>query len=107
MTQLQPLENAIRDEFSCHYLPEELPPQWDELFLSRDLPAKAEKSAKRLRHKLGADQAQELAVMLREAANSSAHSLVTLISDVTSVDWTEEQDWPVLQTLLRSIANKI
>lgn len=107
MTQLQPLENAIRDEFSCHYLPEELPPQWTETFLSRDLPAKAEKSAKRLRHKLGTDQAQQLAALLREAANSSTHSLVALVADVTSIDWTEEQDWPVLQALLRSIADKI
>ena len=107
MAQQQELEAAIRSEFSSHYLPEELPPQWNETFLSRDVPRRAEKSAKRLRHAVGATRVQELAALLRDVASSPKHPLVDMISDTTAIDWTTEEDWPILQALLLSIATQL
>ena len=101
------IDDALRDEFSCHYLADELPPQWDDMFLTQRLPARADASAKRLHHKVGDDQAPKLATQLREAASSQHHTVVAMICDVTSIDWTEEADWPVLQRLLRQIADKL
>lgn len=107
MTQQQEMEAAIRSEFSSHYLPEELPPQWSETFLSRDLPRRAEKSAKRLSHAVGAHRAQDLAMLLRNVAGSPKHPVVDMISDTTSIDWTTEEDWPILEALLLSIAAQL
>ena len=101
------IDDALRDEFSCHYLADELPPQWDDAFLTQRLPARAEASAMRLLHKVGDDHAPALATLLREAASAPDHTVVAMICDVTSVDWTDGADWPVLQRLLRQIADKL
>ena len=101
------INDALRDEFSCHYLADELPPQWDDAFLTQRLPARAEASAVRLRHKVGDDHAPALATLLREAASAPDHAVVAMICDVTSIDGTNGADWPVLQRLLRQIADKL
>ena len=107
MSQRLSIEEALRDEFACHYLADELPTTWDDVFLAQKWPARAEASAKRLNHKVDADKAQELAVLLRDAAGTPTHPIIAMICDVTSIEWTESADWPVLQRLLSLIADKL
>lgn len=88
-------------------LADELPPQWNDEFLTQRLPAMAEASPTRLRHLVGDDRAPALTARLREAASAPDHAVITIICDVTSIEWTAEAGWPVLQRLLRQIADKL
>lgn len=106
MPRLRSIEEALDQEFTCYYMADVLP-QWDSAFLTEGLADMAKDSAKRLRHSVGDDQAPILAARLREAADAQGHALVAMICDVTWIEWTEEENWPVLQRLLRLIADQI
>jgi len=101
------LDRAILSELGCYYQPDELPIEWDERFFKEDLPRLAAKSAERLKERVEVDRLPDLAQLLREAATSSAHPLVTQASMESMLDWEDDEHWPMLQALFRSIADQL
>ena len=101
MTHSAELEEIIRKEFSCYYMADELP-GWNQL--EQELPEMARRSAVRLKHGLGNNEAQELIKLLEISSQDPNHSVIQTICDATLIDWAEEpQDWSVLQKLLHLI----
>ncbi len=102
------IEKAIKQEFGCYYMADELPEVWDEDFIKTELPRRASSSAQTLAYMLGEEEIPSLISSLRAMRNNPAHPLIQVICDSTLVDWTEEaEDWNVLQSLLDLIADNL
>ncbi|MBE9215064.1 hypothetical protein IQ247_20755 [Plectonema cf. radiosum LEGE 06105] len=94
------IEEAIKQEFGCYYLAEELEEGWEDY-----LPQMAEHSAFRLRDRLEKHNSiTDLIQLLQNARNNPDHPIVQLICEQTLIDWVDEpEDWQILQTLLDMI----
>ncbi len=96
MTARGEIEEAVWQEFSCYYLPEELGPGWQQ-----HLPQMARASAGRLIDCLDDQRLHQLEWLLEQAWQNPDHPMVRLISDATMIDWFEgDGDWQELQQLL-------
>lgn len=104
-TMTPDLGKAIENEFSCHYLADELPPLTEQ-FIERELPGRASASAARLYQRVGPSRAGELISLLRAMRTSANHPLTRRLSD-DMIDWTEEENWPAFVRLLELIADGI
>lgn len=96
-------EKDIENEFSCQYLPGELPP-FTERFVDSELPRRASDSAARLYGQAKCARASETIALLRAMSKSKEHHLTRRISD-DMIDWTEDENWPILVLLLNLIAD--
>jgi hypothetical protein len=105
---LSTIERAIKQEFGCYYIADELPAQWSEDFIQVELPKKASSSSQTLKYMIGDEKVPELVGILRAMQNDPVHPLIQVICDSTLVDWTEEpEDWRILQSLLGLIAENL
>lgn len=101
------LVETVRSELVCYYQADELPPEWSDEFLAEELPTRAAESAERLQDAVESGQQSALVELLTEAASNPTHPLVVQVSKDTLLNWGQQRNWPVMQTLLRAIATKL
>lgn len=91
---------AIENEFSCHYLGDELPPVQSDAFRTF-LPQRAWASAARLRHAVGYGRVDEL-ISIQESMKATPNgTLMGEITHATLIGWVDEpKDWAVFQNLI-------
>jgi hypothetical protein len=93
------IEEALKQEFACYYLPDELEEGWED-----SLPQMAWASASRLSDRVGENNIQDLIQVLTDARNDPDHPIIQMICDETLIDWIDEPtDWQLLQNLLDKI----
>ncbi|MEH2250342.1 hypothetical protein [Nostoc sp.] len=93
------LESALKQEFGCYYLADELQEEWED-----SLSQMAWASASRLGDRVGENNIQDLIQLLKDARNDPNHTVIQMICNETLVDWIDEPtDWQVLQNLLDMI----
>ncbi|WP_218079760.1 hypothetical protein [Anthocerotibacter panamensis] len=108
MTENLDLQEIVKKEFSCQYLPSEVPIVWDSCALQVTLPAMAKASALRMREQVSPEQIEELSTILETALHDQEHPLIETICGINMVDWREEdEDWNALQELLSMIAKNL
>ena len=98
------VEAAVRHEFSCYYLADELPAEMDDEWLQ----SMTRSSAYRMCARVHSSEVGELAAQLRSAAADRSHPLVTMIAGQESMlDWLDDDCWPDLQRLLSWLARSV
>ncbi|WP_218082586.1 hypothetical protein [Anthocerotibacter panamensis] len=108
MTHLVNIHQAIKAEFTCHYLIDELPEEWDSLFFQIDLPKMARSSAIRLQREVGNSYVDDLIKALQDMNSDPSHPLVNAISESSLFNWADEpNDWHVFQILLNLITQDL
>src|SRR5690349_11342239 len=99
---------AIEHEFSAYYIADEIPFDWgDDEALEQQVTNSAASSARRLKRLVGDDNVMELVRILREGNDSADTTLVQKLIDITDFEWTEDEYWPTLQSLLGQIASHL
>ncbi len=97
------IEEAIKQEFGCYYLADELQEGWED-----SLSQMARASASRLLDQVGENHIQDLIQLLKDARNDPNHPVIQMICDETLIDWVDEPtDWQVLQNLLDLIVTNL
>jgi hypothetical protein len=101
-------QEAIEQEFQSYYHSDELVVSWDQPERAQEeMESHAEASADGLRRTVGHSQLAALRELLDSARSDPHHPLIARLGRASNLDWTEAQTWPVLQHLLKRIAEHL